>query len=245
MSQRRLEALLESLESTVRRLSWNPGRTPWASYGDQSSYSDTAFEDKKRLVTEYIADAEPGSVWDLGGNVGIFSRIAAASDFPVVSIDSDPGAVDLNYRRMVDNGERNLYPIVADLTSPSPALGWDNREVRSLSQRGPAGLVMALALIHHLAISNNTRFERLARFFESLGSELLIEFVPAGRPDGAASAGNAESHVSVVRAAANLKRLSTGVLPESQRTDPITDSQRRLYSDEQPATLDGCPRWVI
>lgn len=182
MSQRRLEAVLESLESTVRKLSWNPGGTPWASYGDQSSYSDAGHADKERLVAEYLAQAEADSVWDLGGNVGVFSRIAAATGVPVVSIDSDPGAVDLNYRRMAASGERNLFPIVADLASPSPALGWDNREVRSLTERGPAGLVMALALIHHLAIGNNTRFERLARFFASLGRSLLVEFVPPDDP---------------------------------------------------------------
>lgn len=133
-------------------------------------------------MAEYLAQVDADSVWDLGGNVGIFSRIAAVMDVPVISIDSDPGAVDLNYRRMVDSRERNLFPIVADLTSPSPALGWDNREVRSLTERGPAGLVMALALVHHLAISNNTRFERLARLLASMGHSLLIEFVPPDDP---------------------------------------------------------------
>ena len=227
MSQRRLEALLESLESTVRRLTWNPGDTPWASYGDQSSYSDAGQANKQQLVAEYLTQVDADSVWDLGGNVGIFSRIAAANDVPAVSIDSDPGAIDLNYRRMVDNGERNLYPIVADLTSPSPALGWDNCEVRSLTQRGPAGLVMALALIHHLAISNNTRFERLARFFASLGSELLIEFVPPDDP--------------MVRRLLTMRNHTFPWYAQSkfeaafnqffriQRTDPISDSQRRLY----------------
>ena len=182
MSQRRLEALLESLESTVGKLSWNPGATPWASYGDQSSYSDPGQADKERLVAAYLRQVDADAVWDLGGNVGIFSRIAAATGASVVSIDSDPGAVDLNYRRMVDISERSLFPIVADVTSPSPALGWENREVQSLTERGPAGLVMALAVVHHLAISNNTRFERLAPFFASLGRRLLIEFVPPDDP---------------------------------------------------------------
>ncbi|MCY3895531.1 MAG: SAM-dependent methyltransferase [Chloroflexi bacterium] len=227
MSQRRLEALLESLESTVRRLSWNPDETPWASYGDQSSYSDAGQADKERLVAEYLATTEAESVWDLGGNVGIFSRIAAARDVPVVSIDSDAGAIDLNYRRMAERGERSLYPIVADLTSPSPALGWDNREVRSLTERGPAGLVMGLALIHHLAIGNNTRFERLAEFFASLGRSLLIEFVPPDDP-------------MVLR----LLAMRNHTFPwytqgdfegafdryfTVRRTDAVVDSKRRLY----------------
>ena len=232
MSQRRLEALLESLESTVRRLSWNPAGTPWSSYGDQSSYSETALEDKKRLVAEYTAQVAAESVWDLGSNVGIFSRIAAASDVPVVSIDSDPGAVDLNYRRMVDNGERNLYPIVADLTSPSPALGWDNREVRSLTDRGPAGLVMALALIHHLAISNNTRFERLARFFASLGSELLIEFVPADDPMVRRLLAM-RNHTFPWYAQQGFEAAFSRCF-EIRRSDQITNSKRRLYLMRSP-----------
>ncbi len=227
MSRRRLDALLESLESAVRRLSWNPGDTPWASYGDQSSYSDAGQADKERLVAEHLAQVDADSVWDLGGNIGIFSRIAAAKDIPVVSIDSDPGAVDLNYRQMAERDERNLFPVVADLTSPSPALGWDNREVRSLTERGPAGLVMALALIHHLAISNNTRFEQVAAFFRSLGRSLLIEFVPPDDP-------------MVVRLLAMRNHTFPWYTQSEfeavfaqyfriERTNSIVDSERRLY----------------
>ena len=227
MSQRRLEALLESLESSVRTLSWKPGATPWASYGDQSSYSDAGQADKERLVAEYLQQVDAEAAWDLGGNVGIFSRIAAATGASVVSIDSDPGAVDLNYRRMVDIGERNLFPIVADLTSPSPALGWENREVRSLTERGPAGLVMALAVVHHLAISNNTRFERLACFFASLGRRLLIEFVPP-------------NDSMVVRLLAMRNHTFPWYTQQEfeaafsrrflvERSDGIADSKRRLY----------------
>ena len=227
MSRRRLEAVLESLESTVRKLTWNSGDTPWASYGDQSSYSEAGQADKERLVSEYLAQADAAPVWDLGGNVGIFSRIAATGDVPVVSIDSDPGAIDLNYQRMVAKGERNLYPIVADLTNPSPALGWDNREIQSLTERGPAGLVMGLALVHHLAISNNTHFERLARFFAALGRSLLVEFVPPDDP-------------MVLRLLAMRNHTfpwytqgdfeaAFGRYFQVRKADSIADSKRRLY----------------
>jgi hypothetical protein len=37
---------------------------------------------------------------------------------------------------------------------------------------------LALALIHHLAISNNTPLGTIADLFASLGSWLIIEFVP-------------------------------------------------------------------
>ena len=37
---------------------------------------------------------------------------------------------------------------------------------------------MALALIHHLAISNNVPLERVAEYLSGLGRWLIIEFVP-------------------------------------------------------------------
>lgn len=37
---------------------------------------------------------------------------------------------------------------------------------------------MALALVHHLAISNNVPFEMVAEYFSKLGKLLIIEFIP-------------------------------------------------------------------
>lgn len=65
-----------------------------------------------------------------------------------------------------------------DLTNPSPALGWDHAERMSLLQRGPAEAVLALALVHHLAISNNVPLPKLASFFAAAGRLLIVEFVP-------------------------------------------------------------------
>jgi hypothetical protein len=69
---------------------------------------------------------------------------------------------------------------VVDLTNPSPGLGWHNRERDSLLERGPVEAVLALALIHHLAISNNVPLLDLAEFFHRIGRWLIIEFVPKG-----------------------------------------------------------------
>jgi hypothetical protein len=73
-----------------------------------------------------------------------------------------------------------MLPLVIDLTNPSPDLGWAHQERASLKSRGPADLLMALALIHHLAISNNTPLDRIASYFAALGRHLIIEFVPKG-----------------------------------------------------------------
>jgi len=67
---------------------------------------------------------------------------------------------------------------LGDLTNPSPDLGWALRERRSLPARGPADLLLALALVHHLAIGSNVPLDQVARYFRSLGEWLIVEFVP-------------------------------------------------------------------
>jgi hypothetical protein len=72
----------------------------------------------------------------------------------------------------------NLLPLLIDLTNPSPSIGWANEERDSFGRRGPADMVLALALIHHLAISNNVPLPQVAEFFAGVGKWLVIEFVP-------------------------------------------------------------------
>ena len=72
-----------------------------------------------------------------------------------------------------------LLPLISDLANPSPAIGWGNTERQTLAQRGPADLVMALALIHHLAIGNNVPLTAVADYFAGIGRRAIVEFVPA------------------------------------------------------------------
>jgi hypothetical protein len=65
-----------------------------------------------------------------------------------------------------------------DLTNPSPGLGWAHKERQSLLDRGPVPMAFALALVHHLAISNNVPLPKLAHFFSEVCENLVIEFVP-------------------------------------------------------------------
>ena len=79
---------------------------------------------------------------------------------------------------MKSSKEENLLPLISDLTNPSPALGWHNNERASFTDRAPADMVFALALIHHLAISNNVPLQQLTDFFSDVSKWLIIEFVP-------------------------------------------------------------------
>jgi hypothetical protein len=178
VSQTATLGLLENLASTVRGQSWKAGGSEWVDYYDATNYSRAAFDSKAEAVRGFLKSIHPASVWDLGANTGVFSRIAAETGAWILSSDIDPGAVDRNYLEVKNKKEKNLLPLVIDLTNPSPAIGWENRERDSFLQRGPVDAVMALALMHHLAISNNLPLEYLARFFNRLGRWLIIELVP-------------------------------------------------------------------
>jgi hypothetical protein len=178
MTRQGMLGLIENLEKTVKKLNWEPAGTEWAEYYQIANYSDTAFQHKQNLVTQWISDVDPKLVWDLGANDGTFSRLASERGSYTVSFDMDPAAVEQNYQQTKAKGEKNIIPLILDLTNPSPAIGWHNRERDSLLERAPADLVLALALIHHLAISNNVPLPQLADFFADVGKWLVIEFVP-------------------------------------------------------------------
>jgi SAM-dependent methyltransferase len=174
-----LIGLIESLEGLIRGLKCPIKGSSWAEYYSATNYSDAAFEEKKKIVAETAAELKPKLIYDLGANTGIFSR-AAAQDAGalVISSDIDPEAVELNYRELKKDGVKNILPLVIDLTNPSPAIGWDNSERDAYLKRGRADLVLALALVHHLAIANNVPLGSIAESFAKIGSYLLIEFVP-------------------------------------------------------------------
>lgn len=178
VSKKALLGLIDNLEGAVSSLKWKQGESEWGSYYSSTNYSSEAFSHKKKIVEEFLKEAYPKTVWDLGANTGEFSRIASDLGAMTVSWDLDPLAVEKNYLQVKGDRGGNLLPLFLDLTNPSPSLGWANEERKSLIERGPADLAMALALIHHLAIGNNLPFSKIAEFFGRICYFLIIEFVP-------------------------------------------------------------------
>lgn len=178
VSKTALLGIIDSLESTINGLHLPKSQTEWGDYYTFTNYTDTAFKKKKQLVAKFLKASKAKTVWDIGANSGEFSRIASQLGMMTISSDLDAMAVEKNYHFVKTHHEKNLLPLIIDLTNPSAGRGWANQERQSLIQRGPADTVMALALIHHLAISNNLPFEKIAEFMRQIGHSLIIEFVP-------------------------------------------------------------------
>lgn len=180
-SRNSLLGLIDNLEDGIKSLNWNAGASLWSQYytdTDTFSYEDSSLISKKTLVEKYLKYVKPKVVWDIGGNTGMFSRIAQKLGIFTVSMDNDPIVVEQNYRSVKNNKEKFLLPLWIDLTMPSPSLGWDNNERDSLYDRPHPDTIMALALIHHLAIGKNIPLSKLAVTLSTLCKSLIIEFVP-------------------------------------------------------------------
>jgi hypothetical protein len=184
MGATRRAALLDSLRRTILGLAWNPAGTEWADYDRQTSYSDEGTRAKEALVESMLRDAGGSVAWDLGANVGRFSAIAAGLGRRVVAWDVDPAASELHYRRLKTASDGRVLPLVQDLVNPSPGLGWAGTERAAFADRSDADVVLALALVHHLAISNNVPLGMIASLFARLAPRAIVEWVPKQDPMG-------------------------------------------------------------
>jgi hypothetical protein len=178
ISRQRLAGLIGNLRGTVQRLRWEPAGTEWSDYADHTSYGDAATADKSRLVEAFVREAQGSRLWDLGANTGRYSRIAADAGKRVLAFDIDPAAAERNYRQLRDEDRADILPLILDVANPSPGIGWAGRERRSLLDRADPDIVLALALVHHLAVSRNVPLPMVLGLFADLAPWAIVEFVP-------------------------------------------------------------------
>ena len=178
ISRAKLVGLIGNLRTTVAGLTWNPSGTEWSDYAENTSYNDRATQSKERLVRRIRRPDAGHTAWDLGANTGRYSRIAADAGKRVLAFDIDPAAAERNYHRCACEKRTNILPLVLDVANPSPGIGWANQERRSLLERADPDLVLALALVHHLAISRNVPLPMLFDLFARLAPWAIVEFVP-------------------------------------------------------------------
>ena len=173
-----MNALLEGLKSTIENLHWEPKGTEWADYTEEGVHVREYTEFKTKLISDWLNELKAKTVWDLGSNSGHYSRLAAQTGAQVISFDVDPACVKKNYATVSKNNETNILPLLLDLLNTTPAIGWGGSERLSFYERTKPNLVMALAIIHHLAISANIPLESIASHFAGLADTLITEFVP-------------------------------------------------------------------
>jgi hypothetical protein len=73
-------------------------------------------------------------------------------------------------------------PLFLDLGNPAPSQGWAEAERSGFVARAKPDAILALALVHHLAISRNIPLESVVNWFLKLAPAGVLEFVPKQDP---------------------------------------------------------------
>jgi hypothetical protein len=171
-------AMIQSLIHTIEKLKFKNDKSEWGDYYQNNNYNEGSSDHKEILVRQYLDRIGPVSMtWDFGANDGKFSRIALKNSDYIAAFDVDPIALNRNYTNVKKLKEK-MMPLFLDITNPSPSIGFANRERGSIEQRQKPDVIIMLAFIHHLTISNNVPFEMSALWLASLCKYLIIEFVP-------------------------------------------------------------------
>jgi hypothetical protein len=177
-SSTKLKNLLRSLEEAVQSFSLNATSGVWSGYYDEAFQRENYVEQKKKIIESWVGELSLETAIDVGANEGEFSELVSSKNIDVISADFDHYSINRLYNRVKQNNNPRILPLIIDFTNPSPAIGVNNEERTSFLDRTKTDLVLALAVIHHLAIGKNIPFEDIATMFSKLGQYILIEFIP-------------------------------------------------------------------
>lgn len=174
-----LSLLLKSLRKQVMRHSPGPVKSTWIDYAENCSYSREQSEQKRAFVAASLDRTKPGMVLDVGCNTGVYSELAARGGARVVAIDYDEAVVGRLWQKALRDG-LDILPLVVNLARPTPGIGWLNQENDSFLNRasGKFDCTLALAVVHHLAVTDGIPYEEILSLFAVLSKQsLVVEFV--------------------------------------------------------------------
>lgn len=198
----------------------------WSGYtGTRTHYQGGASQLKTECVDRWIAHSRPGWVTDLGCNTGEFSRLAAAHNAQVISVDYDHDCIEDLF--LHPGAQSRIHPLIANLGDLPGGRGWSGAEFPGLAERldKRCDMLLMLALIHHLVISEGIPLREVAKLAGQLTRRhAVVELVGHADPmvlrlsaqhSKPASAFTIEAQVAAF--AERFDVLERVELPESQR----------------------------
>lgn len=174
MSIKRLKKALRLASPDVKK------NSHWSGYMTlEKSYDDEEFRIKHAIVDSVLKEHPSKHLLDIGCNNGHFSILSAKHGASVVAIDFDPSVVGRLWTQ-ASAEQLDILPLVIDISRPSPGIGWKNTETKSFLERAKNAfdMVLMLAVIHHLHVTERIPLEEIAEMASSFTTErLIIEFV--------------------------------------------------------------------
>jgi SAM-dependent methyltransferase len=160
------------------------GNSAWSRYTqERQHYTEQASGDKLRKVAAWLEHAAPPWVVDLGCNSGEYSLLSAKQGASVIAIDLDHDAIE---RIVIEHHESSaIHPLICNLGDMVGGRGWCGDEFPSLMLRlaQRADMLLMLALVHHLAISEAIALKKVASMAAHITrGYLIVEFLAETDP---------------------------------------------------------------
>jgi hypothetical protein len=147
----------------------------WENYHNElDPAQDKRFQRITELFTTELKDAK--TLIELASNQGKFANhiLAETQINQVIATDYDKNAVDEIYKN--NKGSKSILPLVYDFVRPNGRANDVN-----IDQRIKADAVMALAVTHHLILTQEIGLNHIFNILESLTNNyVVVEFMPLG-----------------------------------------------------------------
>jgi SAM-dependent methyltransferase len=155
----------------------------WINYYQKDIASDIYLDNKDTIIKDWLSQSgkqnKLSSILDLGANTGKYSLIASEYGDRVIALEDDDICVDSIDKAIIQSKKKNFYCLRADLAETTPNMGVLGKEFSSIYKRAKSQMVLGLALIHHLFISNQLNFVQIASMFNKFTEKyVIIEFIP-------------------------------------------------------------------
>ena len=221
-------SLIDRLHKLVDGLRWRHAGSVWDGYSERGHYTPVEVAAKSQFVQRVAGQRHRSQVWDVGANDGMFSQIAARDADVVLAMDADSRVVDRLYRRLRTEGGKGIVPLVMNFADPTPGIGWRGMERPAIGERSSPDLVLALAVIHHLALTHNVPTDAILDFLVDLDAEVVLEVPTESDPMVARLKGNkrAGTHDAYTLAAIEAQ---AGLRFEVRQREELAGGTRVLF----------------
>lgn len=177
--------LLKSLRQNVKRLRVEPKKSHWSNYyTDKYSVTKQSHESnqKERSLLTILNKIQHKSILDVGCNTGKYSSLAAHDGIHITALDIDEASTSALYNQ-IKGSQASILPLTMNILNPTPQMGFLSNQFPSALVRFKSDVVVALAVIHHLILSQRQSFDRVAETMSAFSNKyLILEFVSYNDP---------------------------------------------------------------
>lgn len=169
ISKTSLIKFVESLEKTVKGLK-SPNK-------DSLELSSDYKRSKEKFLTKNIPRFEEHRtvIFSSSSNcIGFFERIIDKSFILFFDTLTETEAA---YKIIKEKNPDNIDVFLQDIRSPSPGIGWANKEMKALEDRNIPESAIVLNL-DKLVLEDNIRLDMVAEYLSQMFDSLIIEFMP-------------------------------------------------------------------